>query len=150
VEAVCTSHIPEQSRECARNQGGVAGWGFRKSRRASRRVGRFRPVSEIEARVSERGSIPSSFRNLEGLSWEGVDFSVFQESRHRSGEGGRFRRVSKISPSFSRGGRFRRVSKISPSFSARRTFSSRFKNLSELLGEEVDFVVFQESRPALR
>ena len=75
----------------------IAGWGFRKSRRASRRVGRFRPVPEIEARVSERESISSSFRNLEGLSWEGVAFSVCQKSRHRSGEGAQFGHVSGIS-----------------------------------------------------
>ena len=52
------------------------------------RGGRFRPVSEIEARVSERGSIPSSFRNLEGLSWEGVVFRITRKLRQRSGEGG--------------------------------------------------------------
>ena len=60
-------------------------------------MGRFRPVPEIEARVSERGSISSSFRNLEGLSWEGVAFSVCQKSRHRSGEGAQFGHVSGIS-----------------------------------------------------
>jgi len=79
------------------------------------RGGRFRPVSEIEATVSERRSISSSFRNLEGLSWEGVAFSMFQKSRHRSGEGVDFVVFQKSRSSSRRCGRLRHVSQMEAS-----------------------------------
>jgi hypothetical protein len=83
--------------------------------------------------------------------------AVFQQRRRAPGRGGRFPRVSKISPielplgrgSISSrfrnlsepprgGGRFRHVSKIAPSVSERGPVSSPFKNLGGLAGEGVE------------
>jgi hypothetical protein len=141
---------------------------FRKSRRASRRGGRFRHVSKVEASFLERWSISSCFRNRGELLGEEGDFVVFQKveasfserraisscfrkSRRASRLGGRFRHVSE-----SRGellgeeGDFVVFQKVEASFSERRAISPSFESRGELLGEEGDFVVFQKSRGASR
>ena len=124
---------------------------FQKSRRASRRGGRFRGVSEIEASFKERWSISSCFRNRGELLGEEGDFVMFRKSRRASWRGGRFRRVSE-----SRGellgeeGDFVVFQKVEASCSERRAISPSFESRGELLGEEGDFVAFQKSRGASR
>jgi hypothetical protein len=123
---------------------------FRKSRRGFRRGGRFRRLLEILKGSPGRGSISACSRNRVIVLERGVDFVVFQKSLRASREEVDFVVFRKSLRASRGGGRFRHVSKISPSFSERRSISSCFRNLGRLSGEMVVFVAFQNSSRALR